>query len=89
MKTKACWQVKATEQGISITYQNLVDNKSFDCGTAASDVPFHAILSFISTEGDPGDLVVYNGVPWYSLQKEVTDHDVASTQVQPRSIGSA
>jgi hypothetical protein len=71
MNLLACWTIKTTEKGISVSYKNFVKNIDFDCGVCASSTPDELLWEFVLSEGDPGDFVVWNDSPPFQVLARV------------------
>lgn len=56
--------------GLSLIYENLVDGITHDCGVVRGDTLPILLLEFIIGEGDPGDVVTWDGKPIHFLMKE-------------------
>lgn len=57
----ALWKVVTQRTKIAITYVNLQTGKPFNCGDQHPDTDVDLILQWITTEADPGDVVLLDG----------------------------
>lgn len=70
MDLGARWDITTQQDYLLVMYSNLETGVTFDCGLIAASTPLNQLLEFILSEGDPGDLVFFNGT-MLQIQKEV------------------
>ena len=51
------WDLRTRQDGVEITYANLVTGQIFVCGLAGPGTRLGSVLGFVASEGVAGDLV--------------------------------